>query len=231
MDHGATKEGNLGGRGIQESLDLNLISGLFCFLSLQGWIILKGPSLYCKRVGFFHITLQESKDGARSATTTASTGSVPDWGKQEFRTMVSKVSGWAHLNLHTNIKRWDALAPLPSPPLTLAGAGACPPAPAPGAARGATALGARQGRSPASTRTMQGADQVTETRGRLHTNSSPRLPDRLIPWVLFYHLFIAWLIHAGSTGKPQRPKKYCRNKQEDQNISTTFTYTKIDGAN
>lgn len=40
----------------------------------------------------FHITLQESKDGARAVTTTASTGSVPDWGKQEFRSMVSKAS-------------------------------------------------------------------------------------------------------------------------------------------
>lgn len=40
----------------------------------------------------FHITLQESKDGARAVTTTASTGSVPDWGKQEFRSTASKTS-------------------------------------------------------------------------------------------------------------------------------------------
>lgn len=47
---------------------------------------------------------------------------------------------------------------------------------------------------------------------------------------VFFHLVIAWLICAGSTGRPQRPKKYSRNKQQDQNVSTTFIYTKIDGA-
>ena len=61
MDHGATKEGNLGGRGIQEPVDLNLLSGLFCFLSLQGWAILNGPSLYCKRVFFFFFFISRSR--------------------------------------------------------------------------------------------------------------------------------------------------------------------------
>lgn len=70
----------------------NLTSGLFCFpsrLNYTKWpFTLLHKSLFC----IFCISIQESKDSARAATTTGSAGSAPSWGKQEFSTMVSKAS-------------------------------------------------------------------------------------------------------------------------------------------
>lgn len=68
----------------------------FAFSHLKSEIYWKALPSTEKRVVLFcfafHITLQESKHGTRAVTTTASTGSVPDWGKQEFRSTVSKAS-------------------------------------------------------------------------------------------------------------------------------------------
>lgn len=58
---------------------------------------------------------------------------------------------------------------------------------------------------------MQSPDLVTKARGsRLPGHKIKPQPAR---WADLMGAFYHWLIHVGSTERPQTAKKYCRDKQ------------------
>lgn len=74
---------------------------------------------------------------------------------------------------------------------------------------------------------MQSPDPVTKARGsRLPAHKTEPQPGR---WTDLMGAFYHWLIPVGATETPQIAKKYCRNKQQDQKVSTACAHVKIEG--